>query len=57
MVAGRWGGGRRVGGESVNLQDGEGGERAEDIWRHLNTIGAAAQVAIAAVNKGAARMH
>lgn len=28
-----------VGSESVNLQDGGGGERAEDIWRHLNTKG------------------
>lgn len=34
---GGWGGG--VGSESVNLQDGGGGERAEDIWRHLNTKG------------------
>lgn len=53
----RAGEGGCVGGESVNLQDGEGGERAKDIWRHLNTKGAAAQVAIAAVNKGATRMH
>lgn len=41
----------------MNLQDGEGIERVEDIWRHLNTKGAAAQVAIAAVNKDATRMH
>lgn len=51
------GGGGGVGSKSVNLQDGGGGERAEDIWRHLNTKGAAAQVAIAAVNKGATGMH